>query len=122
MPRGIPINGKKNVTTNKGWFKKGNKYEFKKGNQYAKLNIGKKEGYKNWNWKGGIDYYHTTHRMIKRKKGFPKKCEHCGKIGKKIKGQWNIQWANIDHKYRRVLEDYIGLCALCHARYDRENN
>ena len=35
---------------------------------------------------------------------------------------WSIHWANIDHKYRRNLDDWIGLCAKCHRRYDIENN
>lgn len=32
------------------------------------------------------------------------------------------QWANKDHKYRRVLEDYMRLCASCHQKYDIKNN
>ena len=46
-------------------------------------------------------------------------CEMCGKSG--LKGR-QIQWANIDHKYRRVLDDYIHMCAKCHGEYDRIHN
>jgi len=52
-------------------------------------------------------------------KGKAKFCENCGKIGEKVGDRWNIDWANIDHKYRRVLEDYIGLCKKCHRKYDK---
>ena len=33
-----------------------------------------------------------------------------------------FEWANIDHKYRRVLEDFIRMCTSCHRKYDYENN
>lgn len=31
-------------------------------------------------------------------------------------------WANIDHKYRRLLDDYISMCVSCHRQYDKNNN
>lgn len=40
-------------------------------------------------------------------------CSDCGEAKK-------TQWANVDHTYRRVLEDYIELCAKCHRLYDRK--
>lgn len=39
----------------------------------------------------------------------------CGKNGNRI------HWANINHKYRRILKDYIALCAKCHGEYDKIN-
>lgn len=69
----------------------------------------------------------VKHMWVKKIKGSPKYCEVCGKKGnyftcikkcKEIK-VWNIHWANIDHKYRRVLDDYTGLCQNCHRQYDK---
>jgi hypothetical protein len=59
--------------------------------------------------------YRSLHSWVARWKGKPNACEKCGKTG--LKGQI-IGWANIDHKYRRVLDDYIRLCAKCHGEYD----
>jgi len=59
--------------------------------------------------------YSAIHKWIQKYKGKAKQCQHCGKIG--IGHQ--IHWANVDHKYRRVLSDYIALCALCHKKYDK---
>ena len=74
------------------------------------------------NWGGDGVNYQIKHSWVRKIKGHPEVCEHCGKIGETINGKWNIDWANIDHKYRRVLEDYIGLCVKCHRKYDIENN
>lgn len=80
---------------------------YKKGNQF----IGKKNGF----WKGDDAGYVALHDWVRRWKGKPKKCEHCGSTTRKM-----YHWANIDHKYRRVLEDYISMCVSCHKKYDIE--
>ena len=70
----------------------------------------------------------AVHVWLRRNYGNPPKCEFCGKKGsyKKHKGKqtktWSICWANKDHKYRRDRKDFIGLCYLCHRRYDIKNN
>lgn len=69
-----------------------------------------------WQWKGDNANYRSIHSWIVRKKGKPMKCEHCN-LGN-LTGR-KIHWANVDHKYRRNLEDYLRLCALCHKRFDR---
>lgn len=69
------------------------------------------------NWAGEEVGYHGVHKWIARWKGKPKMCEMCGSTSKR-----KYEWANIDHKYRRVLEDYIRLCTSCHRKYDYENN
>ncbi len=66
-------------------------------------------------WKGGEANYRSIHAWVTRWKGKSELCEGCGKDG--LKGK-EIHWANIDHKYRRVLEDYIRLCRSCHLNYD----
>jgi len=100
---------------NKGLKGFGKEFGFQKGH---KIN----DNDKSYEWKGEKASYRAKHHWIEKHKGKPKKCEHCGKIGEKIKGRWNVDWANIDHKYRRVLADYIGLCKKCHGKYDKENN
>jgi hypothetical protein len=76
---------------------------------------------KHWNWKKNPSYG-TLHNWITRLNGKPKQCEHCGLIGEKEPGgQWNIDWANTNHKYKRKKEDFIGLCSKCHRIYDTSN-
>ena len=79
---------------------------FKIGHQ---LGIGDKNGL----WRGNEVSYAGLHIWVKKWKGKPKNCGVCGSEGKS-----KYQWANIDHKYRRVLEDYISMCPSCHKKYD----
>ena len=73
-------------------------------------------------WKGDRAGYAAIHSWVRQWKGNPLNCENCGIEGKKEGRNWSIQYANIDHKYRRVLEDYIRLCRHCHREYDIANN
>jgi hypothetical protein len=57
------------------------------------------------------------HVWVARWKVKPSLCEHCGTTKSK-----KYEWANIDHKYRRVLDDYIRLCTSCHRNYDYQNH
>ena len=74
-------------------------------------------GAKNSNWVGDKVSNNAVHGWVKRWKGFPKQCEFCGTTTAK-----KLEWANIDHTYRRVLEDYIRLCTKCHRNYDYSNH
>jgi len=57
------------------------------------------------------------HAWVIRHKGRPLYCEYCGKNG----GSSRLyHWANVDHKYKRSLDDFIRLCVSCHRRYDIE--
>jgi len=87
---------------------KGNKNGFKKGNKVK--------------WKGNDVGYFGVHVWMVKTYGNPERCEDCGVKGKKIGRRWNIDWSNIDHKYRRVREDYVGRCHSCHKVYDYENH
>lgn len=69
-------------------------------------------------WKGKNASYYAIHIWVNRWKGTPNTCEQCGKTGLK---RQQIHWANIDHKYRRVLDDYIRLCAKCHGEFDKSD-
>lgn len=66
-------------------------------------------------WKGNNVGYDALHNWVKRKLGKPDTCEHCEKSG--LSGR-QIHWANIDHSYKRNLEDWLRLCILCHRKYD----
>lgn len=66
-------------------------------------------------WKGNEASYRSIHKWVSRWKEESDTCENCGISG--LKGH-SIHWANIDHKYRRVLDDYIHLCVKCHDEYD----
>lgn len=71
-------------------------------------------GSKNHGWKGDAVGYHSLHDWVSRWKGTPRKCERCGTETAK-----KYEWANIDHEYSRVLEDYIRMCTKCHRAYDK---
>lgn len=64
-------------------------------------------------WRGDDVGYHGVHKWVYRIKGKAVHCEHCG-----IKNAKRYEWANIDHKYRRVADDYISLCVPCHRKHD----
>ena len=73
-------------------------------------------GNKNYAWKGENVGYRGMHQWVVRNKGKATKCSFCGKIGKARK----IHWMNIDHKYKRILNDYIQACTKCHGKYDKK--
>ena len=78
--------------------------------------IGKKKpfitGTNNKLWKGETVGYLALHEWVNKWKKKPKGCEFCGK-------NVRLDAANIDHKYRRCLDDYIYLCRKCHSQYDK---
>lgn len=75
------------------------------------VNVGVKNGM--WKEKPGIVPLHLWARRWIPK---PDKCQKCGKPdnGKK----WQMDLANIGHKYERNLTDWIWLCRKCHIRID----
>lgn len=68
-------------------------------------------------WKGDNIGYRAKHLWVIKWKGKPKKCENCG-----TEDARKYEWANIDHSYRRILDDYIRMCTSCHRKYDMEHN
>ena len=74
---------------------------------------------KNWNWKWEQSKYTAHHMWVIFHKWKPNYCEHCKKTDLRPR---QYQWANIDHKYKRNLDDYIRLCATCHKKFDIDNN
>ena len=74
-------------------------------------------GENHWAWKENPSY-HTLHRWVAQNKGRPKKCKECGLNDEKR----TYDWANIDHTYKRDLDDFIRLCRSCHRKHDYKNN
>lgn len=65
------------------------------------------------NWRGEDASLKAKHQWVALKKGRPRKCEICHTTSAR-----KYEWANIDHKYRRELEDYMRMCTSCHRTYD----
>ena len=68
-------------------------------------------------WKGDNISKKGVHKWVQRWKGKADHCEVCGRNEKRM-----YHWSNIDHSYKRILEDYISMCVPCHKKYDYENN
>lgn len=81
----------------------------KNNNWKGKVSV---RGEKNPQWKGDNVGKTSLHKWVERYKGRPTRCSNCGRVSK-----W-IDWANIDHKYRRNLDDFIALCRSCHRKHD----
>jgi len=79
-----------------------------------KFNKGDNHG----NWKGDSVKSGALHDWVRRWKGKPQTCLHC----KASKEEKRLTWANVDHKYRRNVDDFISLCYKCHQMYDIKNN
>lgn len=69
------------------------------------------------NWKGDNAKYSSIHSWVQRWKGKAEYCEVCG-----IKGKKRYHWSNVDHQYKRILDDYISMCVSCHKKYDKQFN
>ncbi len=69
------------------------------------------------NTKGENSCKEATHLWVAKWKGRPKICEMCGDSSRKF-----YDWANIDHCYKRILDDYLRMCRTCHRKYDIEFN
>ena len=64
-------------------------------------------------WKGSRASYQSIHVWVRRHKGAPQKCEHCGYK----KRDRLYEWANVSGKYLRDLNDYKRVCQPCHRKY-----
>lgn len=104
-------NGHKDISDNIGRIRS----EITK-QKISKSRRGKNIGENNYNWKGDKVGYFALHHWINRVKGKAKICEFCGKE------EGRLHWANINHLYRRCLEEYISLCPKCHKQYDMQLN
>jgi hypothetical protein len=67
-------------------------------------------------WVGDKVSYSPLHQWIRRNFGNPITCEN-----KECKGKYKrYEWANINHKYKRVRKDWKMFCSSCHKIYDKE--
>lgn len=78
---------------------------------------GLSRGEHRYNWKGDEASYDSIHSWVERYRGKPQFCEHCKRDDLRLK----YEWANVDHRYRRNLEDWIRLCVRCHRWYDQDH-
>jgi len=95
----------------------GKETRFKKGNT-SFLSLHPENASRNDNhfaWKGEKVSYRGLHQWVIREKGYADTCSDCGRYSSNHR---DIQWANIDHKYRRNLDDFIQLCRKCHRSHD----
>ncbi len=74
-------------------------------------NVHPKKGSEHPSWKGNNASYFVIHKWIRKNYGKAEKCKKCGSIH-------NVVWANISHKYKRNIKDFIQLCQKCHMKYD----
>lgn len=68
------------------------------------------------NLKNGNTGKSAAHKWITTFYGLPKICEMCGKTG--LNGH-QIHWANKEHTYKRIRQDWLRLCPKCHATFDK---
>jgi len=64
--------------------------------------------------------YYSIHRWVRKNKGKPKGCV----LIRRNLGECSnyFDWANLDGKYRRNLNDYIPMCRRHHFIHDRQFN
>jgi hypothetical protein len=60
--------------------------------------------------------YHALHKWVNFHLGQPLHCDLCGF---ESLNRRQFDWSNIDHMYKRNLEDWIRLCKKCHRAFDR---
>lgn len=74
-------------------------------------------GERNVKWKGDMVGYNALHTWVHRILGKANKCTafDCLKKSKRF------EWANKSGDYKRDANDWLQLCKVCHAKYDRES-
>lgn len=107
---------RKKMSINSARFWKGKKFS-NKHRENLSLNHGDFNDSNSPNWKGEDVGNAALHQWVAKHKGRPMRCEYCGRINLK-----NYDWANIDHQYKRNLNDFIRLCRSCHRLYDIKFN
>ena len=69
-------------------------------------------GDKNIRWRGDEAGQSAIHKWLNKVRPFTGICEECGATGIRT------EMSNVDHQWRRVVEDYRELCCRCHYEYD----
>lgn len=125
MPKGVKGFQKGHIPWNKNrtipwakalpyWWKKGH-IPWNKGLRYSTVPCPeeKKKKISQAQIKRDASYF-AIHIWVNHWKGKPQKCIFCGITNKNKK----LEWANIDHRHKRDLNDYIPACCSCHRKYD----
>lgn len=73
-----------------------------------------KRGKEHHAWKETGLGYTNTHKWINKVKPRTGICEICGLKRK-------TEYSNVDHKYRRVIKDYMELCKKCHNKWELDH-
>ncbi len=94
---------------NKGQFKKGI-IPWNKGKQPSYIQQENHHG-----WKGEKVGYRALHYWVERRLGKPMLC-----IFEDLTCKGMMEWANIDGKYKRNLNDWMSLCRSHHRRIDNK--
>ena len=66
-----------------------------------------------------IPGYYAMHMWVPRYKGKAQSC--IDKTTSPLPCKGRFEWSNVDHQYRRNLDDYVGRCTLHHRIYDIKN-
>lgn len=74
-----------------------------------------KRGKEHHAWKETGLGYTNTHKWVNKVKPRTGICELCGLKRK-------TEYSNVDHKYRRVIKDYMELCKKCHKKWEIDHN
>jgi len=61
--------------------------------------------------------YRALHCWVQSRLGKPNKCTKCSLEDTNTR---RFHWANISHKYKRDLNDWVRLCVKCHAAFDKK--
>ena len=67
-------------------------------------------------WKGAKTSYRSLHKWVQKHLGKPHYCEICQRDDLPHR---SYHWANKSRTYKRIIEDWIRLCASCHKEYDK---
>ena len=70
--------------------------------------------------RGELAGYGAKHTWVRNEFGHPYKCGCCGKLGEYTGTKWNIHYANISKKYKKIQNDWLPLCAKCHRKFDKK--
>lgn len=101
----------------------------RKQSDATKLKISKANSGENaWQWKGDNVSKSGVHKWIVKQLGRPQRCDNPKCIYPRFNARGvlmvkpdKFEWANIDHKYKRILSDWKRFCTPCHRAFDYEN-
>lgn len=83
--------------------------------KWFSINGKRRYGSDNPAWKGDKSCYTTKHQWISRHYGKAIMCWHpnCNNQSK------SYEWANINHRYKKNINEWLMLCQSCHSKFDK---